>query len=46
MLYPTHEAYVAAVKSVTEKNFQAGYILRPEADATIEAAEKSSIGQK
>lgn len=45
-LYPTHAAYVAAVKNVTEKNFKAGYILRPEADATIAAAEKSSIGQK
>lgn len=45
-LYPTHAAYVAAVKDVTEKNFKAGYILRPEADATIAAAEKSSVGDK
>lgn len=45
-LYPTHAAYVAAVKDVTEKNLKAGYILRPEAEATIAAAEKSTVGQK
>ena len=45
-LYPSHAAYVAAVKEVTEKNFKAGYILRPEADATIAAAERSNIGQR
>jgi hypothetical protein len=44
-LYPTRAAYVAAVREVTEKNFRAGYILRPDADATIAAAEHSSIGQ-
>jgi len=38
--YPTREAYVSAVRAVTEKNLKAGYILRPEADATIAAAEK------
>jgi hypothetical protein len=45
-LYPTHAAYVAAVKDVTEKNWKAGYILRPEADATIAAAERSTVGQR
>ncbi len=45
-LYPTHTAYVAAVREVTEKNFKAGYILRPESDATIAAAEHSAIGQR
>jgi len=45
-LYPKHAAYVAAVRDVTEKNFKAGYILRPEADATIAAAENSQIGQR
>jgi hypothetical protein len=44
-LYPAHAAYVAAVREVTEKNLKAGYILRPEADATIRAAEHSAIGQ-
>lgn len=43
-LYPTHAAYVAAVRDVTEKNFKAGYILRPEADSTIASAEHSAIG--
>jgi len=45
-LYPNHAAYVDAVKNVTERNLKAGYILRPEADATIAAAEHSSIGQR
>jgi len=44
-LYPSHASYVAAVKEVTEKNWKAGYILHPEADATIAAAEHSNIGQ-
>jgi hypothetical protein len=30
---------------VTEKNLKAGYILKPEADATIAAAEVSAIGK-
>lgn len=45
-LYPTHARYVAAVREVTEKNLKAGYILRPEADATIAAAERSAIGEQ
>ena len=45
-LYPSHEAYVDAVKDVTEKNLKAGYILQPDADATIVAAEKSEIGKR
>ena len=45
-LYPNHAAYVAAVKDVTEKNLKAGYILRPEAEATIAAAERSDIGKR
>ena len=44
--YPSHAAYVAAVRAVTEKNVRAGYILRPEADATIAAAEHSAIGKR
>jgi Alpha/beta hydrolase domain len=44
-IYPTHAAYVAKVREVTEKNLKAGYILRPEADATIAAAEHSAIGR-
>jgi hypothetical protein len=43
-LYPTHAAYVAKVKEVTEKNLKAGYIVKADADATIAEAEHSSIG--
>jgi hypothetical protein len=43
-LYPTHKEYVAKVKEVTEKNLKAGYILKPDAEATIQAAERSDIG--
>jgi len=45
-LYPTHAAYVAAVKDVTGKNVKAGYILRAAADATIAEAESSNVGQR
>lgn len=44
-LYPTHAAYVAKVKDVTEKNLKAGYIVKSDADATIAEAERSSIGR-
>jgi len=43
-LYPSHKEYVAKVKEVTEKNLKAGYILKQDADATIQAAERSDIG--
>ena len=45
-LYPTHAGYVAAVRRVTEENLKAGYILKPEADATIAEAVASEIGAK
>lgn len=45
-LYPSHAAYVAAVKRATEENVKAGYILRAHADATIAAAERSNVGKK
>ena len=44
--YPTHAAYVAAVRAVSERNLKAGYILKAEADATIAAAEQSAIGTR
>jgi len=43
--YPTHADYVNAVRAVTEKNLKAGYILKPDADATIAAAEASATGK-
>jgi hypothetical protein len=45
-LYPTHNAYVSAVKAVTERNLKSGYILKADAEATILAAEKSDIGRR
>lgn len=44
-LYPTHDPYVAKVKVATEKNLKAGYITKPDADATIREAENSKIGR-
>lgn len=44
--YPTHAAYVSAVRAVTEKNVAAGYILKADADATIAEAERSAIGKR
>ena len=45
-LYPTHAAYVAEVRDVTEKNLKAGYILKTAAEATIAEAESSTIGAR
>jgi hypothetical protein len=45
-LYPTHAAYVAAVKAATDRNVAAGYVLRADGDRTIAAAEQSRIGAR
>ncbi len=45
-LYPTHKAYVAAVKKITNENLKAGYIVKADAEATIAAAEQSRFGEK
>ena len=44
-LYPSHEAYVHAVREVVEENLAAGYILPYAAERTINEAEASSIGK-
>ena len=44
LLYPDHESYVRAVIASTEATLDAGFILRPEADVMIAAAQQSSIG--
>jgi hypothetical protein len=44
MLYPSHAAYVAKVKEVTERNLKTGYIVKADADATIAEAERSTVG--
>jgi hypothetical protein len=43
-LYPTHEAYVAAVREAVADNLAAGYILDHDAAETIFEAERSDIG--
>jgi hypothetical protein len=43
-LYPDHDSYVAAFAASTEAAVDAGFILRPEADAMIAMAEQSAIG--
>ncbi len=43
--YPSHAAYVADVRRVTEANLKHGYILAPDAAATISAAEASRVGE-
>ncbi len=45
-LYPAHKAYVAAVRKITEATLKAGYVVKADADATIAAAERSTIGAK
>ena len=44
-LYPTHAAYVAAVRAAADRNVEAGYILPADRDATIAAAEQSGVGR-
>ncbi|PCJ26380.1 MAG: hypothetical protein COA96_05085 [SAR86 cluster bacterium] len=44
-LYPSHEAYVNAVKEVVEQNLADGYILPYAAELTIRQAQASSIGR-
>jgi Alpha/beta hydrolase domain len=46
VLYPTHDGYVAKVKEVTEKNLKWGYLLKPDAEATIAEAKASAIGKR
>jgi Alpha/beta hydrolase domain len=45
-LYRNHGQYVSAVDQATNKNLAAGYILGPEAEATVEEAAHSDIGKK
>jgi hypothetical protein len=46
MLYPKHDVYAKEVKDVTEKNLKSGFILKPDADATIADANKANIPRK
>jgi hypothetical protein len=44
-LYPTHETYVNAVERVANENLKAGFILKPDAEATIREARESLVGR-
>jgi len=44
-LYPTHNAYVHAVRGVVEGNLADGFILPYAAEITIREAEQSNIGR-
>lgn len=44
-LYPDHESYVSAVRSVAEQNVRDGYILPEAAERTIRDAAASNIGR-
>jgi hypothetical protein len=44
-LYPSHNAYVQAVREVVEQNLADGYILPYAAERTIREAEASNIGR-
>jgi hypothetical protein len=46
VMYPKHDLYVKAVKDATDKNLKSGYILKADAEATIEEANRSKIGRK
>ncbi|MER5390553.1 alpha/beta hydrolase domain-containing protein [Saccharopolyspora sp. NPDC002686] len=43
-LYPTHDAYVRAVRSVTNRNLQQGFVLAHDAGEIVRDAEASRIG--
>jgi hypothetical protein len=43
--YPSHAAYVAKVRQVTNDNVKKGYILAADAEATIREAEESHVGE-
>ena len=43
--YPSHAAYVAEVRKVTDDNVKKGYILPFDAAATIREAEESHVGE-
>lgn len=45
MLYPSHDAYVEAVREVVEQNLADGYILPYAAERTIREAQASAIGR-
>jgi hypothetical protein len=43
--YPTHAAYVSAVEKITNENLHAGFIMKADAERTIQEARDSAIGR-
>lgn len=43
-LYPTHDAYVQAVREVTARNVRDGFVLPADADEIVRAAVESRVG--
>jgi hypothetical protein len=43
-LYPTKEAYVAAVTEAVKRNVQEGFLLKEDGDEVIQRAKSSSVG--
>jgi hypothetical protein len=45
-LYPSHQAYVSAVRQVTERNVKSGYIVAADARNIVEKASASIVGKR
>jgi hypothetical protein len=45
-LYPTHQSYLSQVIDATQAAERAGYIVGPDAAASIAAAARSDIGRR
>jgi hypothetical protein len=45
-LYPSHQAYVSAVRQVTERNVKSGYILAVDGRETVEKARAAIVGKR
>jgi len=45
-LYPSHEAYVNAVREATERNVKSGYVLEVDGQQSVEAARASVVGRR
>lgn len=45
-LYPTHAAYVTAVKVATDASVSAGYVLFHDAERTVREAQESQVGSR
>jgi hypothetical protein len=44
-LYPSRSGYLDAVERVTRENVRRGFLLKPDAEATLAEARRSSVGK-